>query len=307
MPPVPQIIEANDCHQASAWHDGLNVTVPSNVLEPQSAKLTAAQQEQFNLSIVGSTSEGRKLMTMKGAPPGSMVCPVSCLFFNDLATLVLFLKLPGNAQFGSRVVQIQNVRHNRSPGTVWAVMVGVARFVQHFVGQHASPNCILEFEESKGFNSNSLNLLASTHNGVGISPNSPLLLNSGADFDIEAAMGLASRDDASFRGALALLKAEGINTFDLTMNGARLRPVRFGSRSCPERERHFLSFVGDAGSGAGRLVRTASFFGGLNFTGFAIAVSSRKSWNTTGPFTRFVAGLKNFLDTSFKSSTGQRA
>jgi hypothetical protein len=32
--------------------------------------------------------------------------------------------------------------------------------------------------------------------------------------------------------ALALLHSDGICTFDLTMNGACLRPVRFGSRSC---------------------------------------------------------------------------
>ena len=107
-----------------------------------------------------------------------------------------FLNLPGNAQFGSRVVQIQNVHHNKSPGTVWAVMVGVARYVEHFAGHRASPNCILQFDQSKGFNAGSLNLVASLRNGVGISPNSPLLLNFGADFDIDAAKALASRDDA---------------------------------------------------------------------------------------------------------------
>lgn len=41
-------------------------------------------------------------------------------------------------------------------------------------------------------------------NGVGVGPNSPLLLNFGLDFDIEAARTLGA-DDESFRGALDLL------------------------------------------------------------------------------------------------------
>ena len=84
-------------------------------------------------------------------------------------------------------------------------MVGVARYVEHFAGQRASPNCILQFEQSKGFNSGSLNLVASQRNGVGITANSPLFLNFGPDFDIEAAKALASRHDASFRCAHDLL------------------------------------------------------------------------------------------------------
>ena len=39
---LEHVLEAYDCHQGSAWHDGLNLALPSNVLEPQSAKLTTA-------------------------------------------------------------------------------------------------------------------------------------------------------------------------------------------------------------------------------------------------------------------------
>ena len=58
---------------------------------------------------------------------------------------------------------------------------------------------------NNGFNAGSLNLVASRRNGAGISPKSPLLLKFCAGFDIDAAKALASRDDASFRGALDLL------------------------------------------------------------------------------------------------------
>ena len=207
LPAGPQMIEAYDCHQGSSWHDGLNLVTPSKVLETQIAKLTATEQDQYNLSIAGSITEGCKLLTTKGLPPGGIACPVSSLFFDNWDALMSFLNLPGNAHFGSRVVQIQNVHRNKTPGTVWAVMVGVARFVEHFGRRRGSPNCVLHFDQTKGFNAGSLNLMASQRNGVGISPNSPLLLNFGADFDIDAARALASRDDGTFRGALDLLFA----------------------------------------------------------------------------------------------------
>ena len=46
--------------------------------------------------------------------------------------------------------------------------------------------------------------------------------------------------------ALALLHSEGTCNFDVTMNGARLHPIRFGSHSCTEHERHYHSFISEA-------------------------------------------------------------
>jgi hypothetical protein len=65
--------------------------------------------------------------------------------------------------------------------------------------------------------------------------------------------------------ALALLRSEGICTFDLTMNGARLRPIRFGSRSCTERERHYHSFVGEAACGRWAIGQNRKFLWGSEF------------------------------------------
>ena len=134
-------------------------------------------------------------------PPGDIACPVSCAFYNDWGALDSFFKLPGNAHYGKRVVQIQNVHRNGEPRRVWAVPVGAARFVQDCAKEHASPNCALHFEPGKGFNAGSFNLVAN----VAIEPNAPLLLNFGVDVDCVAAKELAARDDASFRGALDLL------------------------------------------------------------------------------------------------------
>jgi hypothetical protein len=49
--------------------------------------------------------------------------------------------------------------------------------------------------------------------------------------------------------ALALLRSEGTCNFDVTMNGARFCPIRFGSRSCTEHECHYHSSGGEAGCG----------------------------------------------------------
>ena len=192
-----QVVEAYDCSHGSAWHDGLNVDFLSKVVGPQSDNLTAAEHDQYGLSL----NEDHKLVTNKSVPDGGIACTVSSAFFDGWGALESFLKLPGNAHYGNRVVQIQNVHRNGEPGRVWAVMVGAARFVQNCAKEHASPNCALHFEPGKGFNAGSFNLVAN----VAIEPNAPLLLNFGVDFDCVAAKELAARDDASFMGALDLL------------------------------------------------------------------------------------------------------
>jgi hypothetical protein len=65
--------------------------------------------------------------------------------------------------------------------------------------------------------------------------------------------------------ALAILEAGGPNTFDELMSGARLRPVRFGSRRCTERERHFHSFVGEGACGRWAIGQLRKYLWGALF------------------------------------------
>ena len=84
---------------------------PSQVLDTQIAKLTAAEQEELSLRLCDG--EGRQqLLTTKGVSLGGSACPVSSLFFDEYAALLSLLQLPGNAQYGRRVVQIENVHKN---------------------------------------------------------------------------------------------------------------------------------------------------------------------------------------------------
>ena len=55
-------------------------------------------------------------------------------------------------------------------------------------------------------------------------------------------------DIESTKSTKSLLKC-GECTFDLSKDGARLRPVRFKSRACTDFERKYHSFVGEAASG----------------------------------------------------------
>ena len=97
VPDGPQLLEAHECQQGDAWNDGLNHMVPAAALDAQSAKLCVSEQEQFNLTIIGSGAD-RNLVTVKGLAPGAVACNVSALFYDDWGALQSFLSLPGNAQ-----------------------------------------------------------------------------------------------------------------------------------------------------------------------------------------------------------------
>ena len=56
-------------------------------------------------------------------------------------------------------------------------------------------------------------------------------------------------DDDEFVVATKQLISGGKCLFDLTMKGARLRPIAFGSRSDTDLERKYYSFVGETACG----------------------------------------------------------
>ena len=61
------------------------------------------------------------------------------------------------------------------------------------------------------------------------------------------------------------LADDGICEFDLTLKGARLRPVCFDSRMCMEQERHFHSFVGVAACGRWDIYKHEKYLWGTMF------------------------------------------
>ena len=71
-------------------------------------------------------------------------------------------------------------------------------------------------------------------------------------------------DDES-RKASKTLQETGECRFDLSKNGARLRPVQFGSRACTTAERKFHSFVGEAACGRWAIAQNKRYLWGAHF------------------------------------------
>ena len=82
---------------------------------------------------------------------------------------------------------------------------------------------------------------------------------------------LMQADDTSQSVAtVRLLEGEGECTFDLSLDGPRLRPVFFGSRSNQPFEIHYHSFVGEVACGRWAICCCRRYLWGKSFIGFAI-------------------------------------
>jgi hypothetical protein len=80
----------------------------------------------------------------------------------------------------------------------------------------------------------------------------------------------------AFVAAAKRLVEDGICNFNLTLKGARLRPVYFDSRKCTEQERHFHSFVGEAACGRWGISKNKKYLWGTIFTGSVIVALCKR-------------------------------
>ena len=71
-------------------------------------------------------------------------------------------------------------------------------------------------------------------------------------------------DDKSVKATEKLLN-KGICLFDLSKNGARLKPVAFGLRSCNLNEKNFYSFTREAACGRWAIGQNRRFLWGSHF------------------------------------------
>ena len=72
-------------------------------------------------------------------------------------------------------------------------------------------------------------------------------------------------DSPSSHAALSTLTSGGACTFDTTLSGPRLRPIRFGSRRCTPKERHLHSLVGEAAAGRLGISKNRHYLWGAHF------------------------------------------
>ena len=147
---------------------------------PQALPLSSGAKQR-RAACASQASTRTKAAGWKLWLPGAMATSFVGLLLCSGATgsgLVAFLDLPGNARLRDRVVQIDGVKRMQQDRRVWAVLVGVCQFAQHYDGYRPRANCILEFDPSKGFNNGSaaggagvsaaaLRLKVATRNGGG--------------------------------------------------------------------------------------------------------------------------------------------
>ena len=91
---------------------------------------------------------------------------------------------------------------DKAPRTVWAVLIGVAQFINCFAGIRRAPNAKVIFNAAKGFNEGALEIRISTRNGAGVAKGSPILVDYGPGFSMEEAARLVGGSHKNFRGAL---------------------------------------------------------------------------------------------------------
>ena len=100
--------------------------------------------------------------------------------------------------------------------------------------------------------------------------------------------------------ALAKLYATGICDFDVTMGGARLRPVRFGSRRCTEREQHYHSFVDEAGCGRRAISQNRKFLWGAEFFWMCDCSAMKEILEYSGPIHQIRRWAQELLGYHFR-------
>jgi hypothetical protein len=90
-------------------------------------------------------------------------------------------------------------------------------------------------------------------------------------------------NSASSIQTLHHLRSEGTCKFDITMHGARLRAIHFGSRGCTDRERHFNSFVREAAYGHWSISQNRKFLWGAEFFWLCDCSAMREILEYDGP------------------------
>jgi hypothetical protein len=179
--------------------------VPAEQVASNLSKVMASDLDRYPIRIKAPTADaGRGLVASRGLREGEVIAHASSLFFDSAEQLRKFLRLPRNQQFRDRIVGIENLRRGGEPhGTVFAVLIGAAQFVQHYVNIRKAPNAEWEFRPSEGFNEAGLLLRVRTRNACGIAAGADVVVNYGAKFDFAG----SSASSPRFAGSLDALFA----------------------------------------------------------------------------------------------------
>ena len=104
--------------------------------------------------------------------------------------------------------------------------------------------------------------------------------------------------EASIAATKVLLET-GINQFDVTMDGPRLVPVRFGSRACLDKEKWFHSFVGEGACGRWGISQNRKFLWGTHFYWLCDCAAVKEILEYDGPITMIKRWAQELLGYHF--------
>ncbi len=199
--PEEQLIQLRDVQVDSRnWREGFNRLVQD--LPVKTVKLLQQEMDEHQL-LVQTVEGGLCLASARPLKEGTIVCPLSALWFDTPGALESFLNIPANSILRDRLIQVDDVFHSEGRGPIWGVLMGVGRYVRHYMGvRRAGPNAILTVDCSKGVRDGLVDLRVKTRNGQGIAARSPIVINYGSDYDLTRIGEEEGQEAKRFRGAL---------------------------------------------------------------------------------------------------------
>ena len=93
--------------------------------------------------------------------------------------------------------------------------------------------------------------------------------------------------------ATALLQTTGEWLFDISLEGPRVQPLSFGSRTCTDIEKNFHYFVGEASAGRWSIAKNRHYLWGSHFYWICDCKSIKHVLDYSGSITLVRGGLKS--------------
>ena len=165
----------------SSWRAGLNRNVGG--LSGKLAKLLDEELSDGRLKVV-TTPKGRSLVARKHIDEGDVICLATCLLHDSVdGVRRQLLDEEGNEVLADCLCEVKGVLKEGRAVSVYGVLVGAARYLQHYQGI-GRINAVIKVDTSKGPNDGFLTLVAATRTGQGISPDSEILIGYGPEYDV---------------------------------------------------------------------------------------------------------------------------
>jgi hypothetical protein len=98
-----------------------------------------------------------------------------------------------------------------------------------------------------------------------------------------AGMGFILMQPDGSEDSIATLKAGEDNAFDTATTGARLQPIKFGSRKCTESEQHYHIMVGESACGRWAFGKCRHYLFGAHFFWLCDCDAVKKIFQYDGP------------------------